>query len=50
MQLTPEWDDSGCSDGGTRQSPIFSDDNVCVYGIGKHHYHCRTCGKVVQVG
>ena len=27
----------------------FADDDECVCGIAKHHYHC-TCGNVIQVG
>jgi len=40
-----EWCECGKS-----QWAIHKEDNVCECGIGKHHYHCEFCGKVVQIG
>jgi len=25
-------------------------DGRCNCGVGKHHYHCRKCGKITQIG
>jgi hypothetical protein len=39
---------------GTPDDQVFSDDGPCSYRascrVGKHHYHCRTCGKITQIG
>ena len=33
------------------ESIIFVKDfGVCECGTNKHHYHCRNCGKLLQIG
>ena len=33
-----------------RETLEFWDDGECDCGVHKHHYHCRACGGVVQIG
>lgn len=41
-----------CKDDGIAglSESVFADDNLCPCGCKKHHYHCRVCGKIAQVG
>ncbi|MFA5407040.1 MAG: hypothetical protein WC307_06810 [Candidatus Nanoarchaeia archaeon] len=48
MRLLNEWGTIKCCQ--IEGDPIFMDDDKCPCGCRKHHYHCRTCGKLVQVG
>jgi len=34
----------------TTHDIIYASDNQCICGVGKHHYHCSTCGGIDQVG
>jgi hypothetical protein len=43
----PDW--CNCSKGRTGD-PVYFGDNACACGMEKHHYHCRWCGNVVQIG
>jgi hypothetical protein len=44
--LSAEW----CKCGGTFNNAILRDGDNCSCGIKKHHWHCSTCGRVLQVG
>jgi hypothetical protein len=28
----------------------YAPDGTCRCGMSKHHYHCRKCGKITQIG
>jgi len=40
-----EWCDCNKED-----APVFFDDGECSCGTVKHHYHCKFCGKITQIG
>ena len=53
MKLTYKWCECApppVGDGGTHDDIIYASDNQCICGVGKHHYHCPTCGGIEQVG
>lgn len=42
-----EWCECGKQDD---SDPVFFDDGECVCGTEKHHYHCKFCGCIMQIG
>ena len=50
VKLIGTWCD--CTDGGKfSDDPKFNPENgQCTCGIHKHHYHCKNCGRVIQIG
>ena len=48
MKLTPKWCE--CKSPNEDGDVIYASDNQCICGVGKHHYHCSTCGGIEQVG
>jgi len=32
------------------ENDLFADDGTCNCGMQKHHYHCRTCLGLTQIG
>jgi len=33
-----------------KAEPVYFEDEACSCGLLKHHYHCKHCGGLVQVG
>ena len=52
MKLTPKWCECEGNDKFNQKiaEVIYASDNQCICGVGKHHYHCPTCGGIEQVG
>ena len=45
------WDKAAwCECGNPSQEFIFFDDGTCECGCYKHHYHCKDCMKITQIG
>lgn len=42
-----EWCECKSPDGSNN---VFFDDGVCTCGVSKHHYHCKLCGRLTQIG
>ena len=49
MELTYKWCECKSSTENVGDI-IYASDNQCICGVGKHHYHCPTCGGIEQVG
>lgn len=51
FRLSSKWgDDKKCEGCRTMEGSIFFDDGMCRCKIGKHHYHCGVCGRLIQIG
>ena len=45
------WNKDWCNCSKSRTGdPVYFDNDKCTCGTSKHHYHCRWCGGIVQVG
>ena len=50
MKLTYKWCECNAVEPENVGDIIYASDNQCICGVGKHHYHCSTCGGIDQVG
>ena len=49
-QANEDYENAWCKCGNEKGSYFTGDDGDCNCGIYKHHYHCRLCDGVTQIG
>ena len=49
-KLVADWTDPEDKSHNHMVNCVFANDNECICGVNKHHYHCPVCGRISQVG